>query len=53
MSFTCDLQGARGNVNVSYVSPQAHGIINVALHWKYPTGIVFISSQGKHKLYHV
>jgi hypothetical protein len=31
-------------VDVSYVAPQAHKIVNVALHWEYPLGIVFIFS---------
>jgi hypothetical protein len=35
------------HVDVSYTAPQAHGIVNVALHWEYSPGIVFIFSQGR------
>jgi hypothetical protein len=38
-------------VDVSYVAPQAHGIVNVALHREYPLGIVFIFSQERKYLY--
>jgi hypothetical protein len=31
-------------VDVSYAAPQAHGIVNVALHREYSLGIVFIFS---------
>jgi hypothetical protein len=41
------------SVDVSYVAPQAHGTVNVALHWEYSLGIVFIVSQGRKDLYHV
>jgi hypothetical protein len=41
------------HVDVSYVAPQAHGIINVALHWEYSSCIIFIFSQGRKDLYHV
>jgi hypothetical protein len=40
-------------VDVSYAAPQAHIIINVALHRKYSPGIVFIFSQWRKDLYHV
>jgi hypothetical protein len=40
-------------IEVSYVAPQAHGIVNVALHREYSPGIVFIFSQGRKDLYHV
>jgi hypothetical protein len=40
-------------IDVSYAAPQAHGIVNVALHWEYPPGIVFIFSEGMKYLYHV
>jgi hypothetical protein len=40
-------------VDVSYAAPQAHGIVNVALHREYFPGIVFIFSQGRKDLYHV
>jgi hypothetical protein len=30
------------SVDVSYAAPQAHGIVNVALHREYSPGIVFI-----------
>jgi hypothetical protein len=32
-------------IDVSYVAPQAHDIVNVALHREYPPGIVFIFSH--------
>jgi hypothetical protein len=48
------LKTSRGVViDVSYVAPQAHGIINVALHMEYSLGTVFIFSQGRKDLYHV
>jgi hypothetical protein len=40
-------------VDISYAAPQAHRIVNVALHQEYSPGIVFIFSQGKKDLYHV
>jgi hypothetical protein len=40
-------------VDVSYVAPQVHGIVNVALHREYSLDIVFIFSQGSKDLYHV
>jgi hypothetical protein len=40
-------------VDVSYVAPQAHEIINVALHREYSPGIVFIFPQGRKYLNHV
>jgi hypothetical protein len=40
-------------VDVSYATPQAHGIVNVAHHREYSPGIVFIFSQGRKDLYHV
>jgi hypothetical protein len=40
-------------VDASYTAPQAHGIVNVALHREYPVGIIFIFSQGRKDLYHV
>jgi hypothetical protein len=40
-------------VDVLYAAPQAHRIVNVALHWEYSTYIVFIFSQGRKDLYHV
>jgi hypothetical protein len=40
-------------VDVSYAAPQAHGIVNVALHWEYSLGIVFTFSQGRKDLCHV
>jgi hypothetical protein len=33
-----------GANHVSSAAPQAHGIINVGLHWEYSSGIVFIFS---------
>jgi hypothetical protein len=32
------------HVDVSYAAPQAHEIVNVALHWEYSSSIVFIFS---------
>jgi hypothetical protein len=40
-------------VDVSYAAPQAHRIVNVALHRDYSLGIIFIFSQGRNDLYHV
>jgi hypothetical protein len=40
-------------VHVSYAALQVHGIVNVALHWEYSPGIIFIFSQGRKDLYHV
>jgi predicted nicotinamide N-methyase len=40
-------------VDVSYVTPQAHRIINVALHQEYSPSIVFLFSHGRKDLYHV
>jgi predicted nicotinamide N-methyase len=40
-------------VDVSYAAPQAHEIVNLALHREYSPGIVFIFSQGRKDLYHV
>jgi hypothetical protein len=39
-------------VDVSYAAPQAHGIVNVALHQEYSLGIIFIFFQGRKDLYH-
>jgi hypothetical protein len=41
------------HVDVSYAALQAHGIVNVALHWEYSLSIVFIFSQGRSDLFHV
>jgi hypothetical protein len=40
-------------IDVSYAAPQAHEIVNVALHREYSTCIVFIFSQGRKYLYHI
>jgi hypothetical protein len=40
-------------VDVSYATPQAHGIVNVAIHREYYPDIVFIFSQERKDLYHV
>jgi hypothetical protein len=40
-------------VDVSYAAPQAHRIVNVALHQEYSPCIVFIFPQGRKDLYHV
>jgi hypothetical protein len=32
--------------DISYVAPQVHGIVNVALHWEYSPGIIFMFSKG-------
>jgi hypothetical protein len=45
--------GCKVSIDVSYIAPQAHRIINVALHGEYSPGIVFIFSQGRKDLYHV
>jgi hypothetical protein len=29
-------------VDVSYAAPQAHGIINATLNWKYPPRIIIV-----------
>jgi hypothetical protein len=42
-----------GSVGVSYAAPQAHEIANVALHWEYSSGVVFIFFQGRKDLFHV
>jgi hypothetical protein len=47
-----DIGGGTG-ADILYAAPQAHSIINVALHWDYSPGIVFLFSQGKKDLYHV
>jgi hypothetical protein len=39
--------------DVSYAASQMHGIVNVALHWEYSSGIVFIFFQGRKDIYHV
>jgi hypothetical protein len=41
------------DVDISYVAPQAHGIVNVTLQQEYSPGIIFIFSQGRKDLYHV
>jgi hypothetical protein len=41
------------SIDVSYAAPQAHEIVNVALHREYSPGIVFIFFQGRKNLYHV
>jgi predicted nicotinamide N-methyase len=40
-------------VDVLYAAPQAHRIINVALHWEYSPGVIFIFSHRRKYLYHV
>jgi hypothetical protein len=40
-------------VDISYAAPQAHRIVNVALHWEYSIGIIFIFSHVRKDLYHV
>jgi hypothetical protein len=40
-------------VDVSYATPQAHGIVNVAVHQEYSLGIIFIFSKGRKDLYYV
>jgi hypothetical protein len=40
-------------IDVSYGVPQAHEIVNVALHREYSQGIVLIFSQGRNDLYHI
>jgi hypothetical protein len=40
-------------VDVSYAVLQAQRIVNVALHWEYSLGIIFIFLQRRKDLYHV
>jgi hypothetical protein len=40
------------SVDIPYAAPEAHGIVNVALHREYFPGIEFIFSQGRKDLYH-
>jgi predicted nicotinamide N-methyase len=40
-------------IDVCYATPQAHRIVNVALHQEYSTAIVFIFSHERKDLYHV
>jgi hypothetical protein len=40
-------------IDISYVAPQAHDIVNAALHREYSPGIVFIFSQRRKDFYHV
>jgi hypothetical protein len=40
-------------IDISYAAPQAHRIINVAFHWEYSPGIIFIFTQGRKYLYHI
>jgi hypothetical protein len=39
--------------DVLYAVPQAHEIVNIALHGEYSPGIIFIFSLGRKDLYHV
>jgi hypothetical protein len=41
------------SIDISYATPQAHGIVKVALHREYPPGTVFIFSHGRKYLCHV
>jgi hypothetical protein len=41
------------DVDVSYAAPQAHGIVNAALHREYSPGILFMFFQWRKDLYHV
>jgi hypothetical protein len=45
----CSITG----VDVSYAAPQAHEIVNIALHREYYPSIVFIFSQWRKDLYDV
>jgi hypothetical protein len=40
-------------VDICYAAPQAHRIVNVALHREYSLDIKFTVSQGRKCLYHV
>jgi hypothetical protein len=40
-------------VDILYAAPQAHRIVNAALHREYYLGIIFIFSQGSKDLYQV
>jgi hypothetical protein len=41
------------SVDALYAAPQAHRIVNIALHQEYSLGMVFIFSHGRKYLYHV
>jgi hypothetical protein len=43
----------KATIDILYAAPQAHKIVNVALHQEYSPGIVNIFSQGRKDLYHV
>jgi hypothetical protein len=40
-------------IDISYGAPQAHEIVNIALHWEYSPSIVFIFSPERKDLYYV
>jgi hypothetical protein len=46
-------RGRMKGVDVSYAAPQAHKIVNVALHREYSLGIIFIFFQERKYLYYV
>jgi hypothetical protein len=43
----------KATIDILYAAPQAHKIVNVALHREYSPGIVTIFSQGRKDRYHV
>jgi hypothetical protein len=45
------IETLEGCVDVSYAVPQVHGIVNVAHHREYSSGIIFIFSQGRKNLH--
>jgi hypothetical protein len=51
--MTHDRKQEMVHVDVSYAAPQAHGIVNVALHCEYSPGIIFIFFQWRKDLYHM
>jgi hypothetical protein len=50
---TTRIDNASYTIDVSYAAPQAHRIVNVALHREYSPGITFIFSHGMKDHYHV
>jgi hypothetical protein len=50
LRWFCHIYGMKSPntiVDVTYAAPQAHRIVNVALHKEYPPGIIFVLSHGK------
>jgi hypothetical protein len=40
-------------IDISYAALQVHRIVNLALHWEYSLGIIFVSCQRRKQLYRV